>query len=278
MPETQRERARIFRELHHGTHILVLPNAGDAASARIFEDAGFPSVATSSAGVAFTLGYPDGQVMPQDEMLFMTRRIAQTVNIPVTADIEAGYGGDTVDGVVETVRGVIEAGAVGINLEDAAETTGELSEIDLQVERIKAIRALGESTGVSIVINARTDIFHLPGLDTETQIAVAVERAKAYFEAGADCFFVPFVIDAAIIERLVKSVGGPLNVLAMAGSPGVAELESLGVARVSIGGGPTRAALGVVRRIAEELRDKGTYTQMLDGAISYPEINGLLAK
>ena len=272
---TQKEKAEALRSLHAVPRILVLPNAWDAASARIFEDAGFPAVGTTSAGVAFALGYPDGQHVPREEALFMIGRIAATVGVPVTADIEAGYGADSVEQVLETVRGVLAAGAVGLNLEDGAGGDA-LTDSRLQADKISAIRSLGESAGIPLVINARTDAFRLAALTTKERMEEAVRRLNAYHAAGADCLFAPFLKDATTIAVLVSAVDGPLNVLATAGAPPVAELERLGVRRVSVGGGPSRAALGLVRRIARELRDAGTYELMTTDAVPYDEMNRLL--
>jgi 2-methylisocitrate lyase-like PEP mutase family enzyme len=277
LPPTQREKAVNFRALHSGKPILVLPNAWDAVSARLFEDAGFAAVGTTSAGLANVLGYPDGQRAPRDEVLFIVRRIAATVSVPVTADIEAGYGVRSVEEVVRTVQGVLDAGAVGINLEDSEFGVDELLDIGLQREKIQAVRALGDSAGVPIVINARTDAFHLSRRDPGEQFALAVKRANAYRSAGADCLFIPFVTDFALIAGLAKVVEGPLNILAMPGAPPVADLARLGVARVSVGSGPHRATLALARRIARELRDQGTYEAYMRETIPYPEVNALLA-
>lgn len=276
---SQQEKAETLQAQHTGEHILVLPNAWDVASARIFEEIGFGAVATTSAGVANSLGYPDGQYAPRDEVLFVVRRIAQSVQVPVTADIEAGYGANSVDEVLTTVRGVLEAGAVGINLEDSdGDVNGTLVEVGLQVKKIKAIRELAASKGIPLVINARTDAFHLAHLDRAGQFALAVERANAYRETGADCLFTPFVSDASTIAALVKAVDGPLNILAMPGTLPVAALEQMGVKRVSVGAGPFRATLALVQRIARELHEQGTYCAFLDEAMPYAEANNLFAR
>lgn len=275
MPASPQEKAQQLRALHTGTHILVLPNAWDAASARLYEEAGFPAVATTSAGVANTLGYTDGEQALREEALFVVRRIARTVQVPVTADMEAGYGAHSVEEVVKTGRGVLEAGAVGLNLEDIAFGDSALVDLDLQVDKIQALRALGDETGIPLVINARTDAFHLEHLSAKERFRLAVERANAYRTAGADCLFAPFVTQADIIADLVKAIDGPLNILAMPGTPPVAELERMGVRRVSLGSGPHRATLGLVRRIAQELRDQGTYRSFTEVAIPYAEINAL---
>lgn len=252
----------LLRQLHQGPRLLVLPNAWDAASARIFERTGFAALGTSSAAVAFALGYPDGERISRDEMITVVARIARAVKIPVTADVEAGY-----DDAVETARQVWAAGAVGMNLED----TAGAGLIDIG-PRVRAIRAAVPG----MVINARTDIFLNAIGDEATRFERTVERLNAYREAGADCLFAPGVRDRDTIARLVRAVRGPLNILAVAGSPPISELETMGVARVSVGSGPMRATLGLVDRIARELHEHGTYGAMTDGAIPYAEVNKLI--
>ncbi|BDI33898.1 2-methylisocitrate lyase [Capsulimonas corticalis] len=275
---SQEEKAILLRQLHQGPKILVLPNAWDAASARIFEEAGFGAIASTSAGIAFALGYPDGQVIPRDEMLFMLRRIVATVRVPVTADIEAGYGADSVDEVLTTVRGVLAAGAVGINLEDLAEGGAALADADLQSEKIRTIRALADTHGIPLVINARTDIFSLASISAEEKLDRAIRRGNRYLDSGADCVFVPFVKDEPTISALAQGIRGPLNILALPGSPSVSELEALGVRRVSVGGGPARAAMSFTRSVAAELHDLGTYTRFTEQVMTYAEANQLFTK
>ena len=263
------EKAAHFAALHHSPEFLVLPNAWDVASARVFESAGFPAIATTSAGIAFSLGYADREQIPRAEMLSAVARIARAVSVPVTADVEAGYG-DPVD----TAKEVCAAGAIGMNIEDAASESPEsLSALATQTAIIREIRSLN----LPLVINARTDIFLANIGDPATQFARAVERLNAYREAGAHCLFAPGVVDAATISDLVREVNGPLNILATAGAPDLRELQRLGVARVSLGSGPLRAALGLTRRIAEEIRDHGTYRTMIEAQIPYPEMNRLFA-
>jgi 2-methylisocitrate lyase-like PEP mutase family enzyme len=259
---SQIAKAETFRKLHHSP-VLIIGNAWDAVSARIFQRAGFAAVGSSSAAVAFMLGYPDGQRISRAEMLEGVARIARAVDVPVTADVEAGY-----DDPVATARGIWDSGAVGMNLEDTA--GGDL--IDT-VPHIRAIR----QTVPGMVINARTDIFLNQIGEASTRFDRAVERLNAYLEAGADCAFAPGVRDADTIARLVKAVRGPLNILAAAGTPSIAELKSMGVARVSVGSGPMRATLGLLDRIARELHDSGTYTAMIEGAIPYADVNRLLS-
>jgi 2-methylisocitrate lyase-like PEP mutase family enzyme len=253
-----------FRELHKGPGILVLPNAWDAASARIFEKAGFPAIATTSAGVAASLGFADGEHIPVATMLEAVGRIVSTVSVPVTADMESGYG-DTADKVAATAKAVIAAGAIGMNIEDGA---GDMA---LQIEKIQAIRRAADSAGIPLVINARTDVYLRQKGDPGGRFDDTVRRAGAYGKAGADCVFVPGVTDAATIGRLTAAIDGPVNILAVSGAPPVAELERLGVRRVSVGSGPMRATLALTTRIARELLDAGTYTSFTD-AVAYADV------
>jgi 2-methylisocitrate lyase-like PEP mutase family enzyme len=264
--------AEKFRAMHHGRRILLLPNAWDVASARVFEEAGFGALATTSAGVAFTLGFPDGQRISRDEMLGVVRRIATAVRVPVTADVEAGYGNRPED-TARTATDVSEAGAVGMNLEDA---TGDprkpLFDLTLQVERVKAVR---ETARELVVLNARTDVYLLQLETPATRYDAALKRLAVYRDAGADCVFVPGLQDVATIARLVKDLGCPVNILVGPGAPAVAELEKIGVARVTVGSGAMRATMGLARRIAEELKGAGTYST-LEGAISYADLNRMM--
>jgi 2-methylisocitrate lyase-like PEP mutase family enzyme len=273
--ELQKSKANAFRQMHRGPKILVLPNAWDVVSARIFEEAGFPAIATTSAGVAFTLGYPDGQKISREEMLARVTRIARAVKVPVTADVEAGYGNRPED-AASTALAVIEAGAVGMNLEDGTgDAARPLADLPLQLERIHAVREAAMKTKVLIVLNARTDVY-LDQVGPEgTRYDEMLRRAVAFRDAGADCVFVPGVRDAETIGRLVKDVKCPVNILVGPGSPSVAELEALGVARLSVGSAIMRATLGVARRAAEELKASGTYTS-LEGGIPHGEVNKLL--
>ncbi|HZU36101.1 MAG TPA: isocitrate lyase/phosphoenolpyruvate mutase family protein [Gemmataceae bacterium] len=275
--ETQRCLAEAFRKLHDRSRLLVLPNAWDVVSARIFEQAGFPAVATSSAAVAWSLGYPDGEYIHREEMAEVVRRIAHALAVPVTADMEAGYGPKPEDAAA-TLRAVVEAGAVGLNLEDSIPGgPPALFELSLSVERVRAVREAADAAGVPVVVNARTDVYLL-GIGAESErFEHAVRRVNAYRQAGADSLFVPGVRDAQTIGQLVRAIDGPLNVLAGPGIPTAAELQRLGVARISTGGGPMRATLTLVRRIAEEMRDAGVFTSFTRDTISYDEVNALLA-
>lgn len=271
MSSALQEKAQSLLALHHSGRILVLPNAWDAGSAKIFAAAGFPAIATTSAGVAFTYGKPDGQRIDAAEMLAVVRRIAAAVKVPVTADVEAGYGD-----VAGTVRGVLDAGAVGMNLEDMeSDGATDLIPLPQQVERVKAVRAASEACGVHIVLNARTDVF-LAGIgEAATRLPHAIERLKAYAEAGADCLFIPGVKDEHTIRELVQALPKPINILAVAGTPAVGRLQELGVARVSTGSGPSRAALSVAQAIADQLLSTGEYSVFSECSLNYAAANKL---
>src|SRR6202161_1809957 len=249
----QQAKAAAFRGLHSGKEILLLPNVWDVASARLIEEAGFKAVATSSAGIASSLGYPDGQIIPREEMLPVIARIAKAVGIPVSADVEAGYG-KTPEDAGRTARAVLDAGAIGMNLEDAnADSTAALVELPLQLEKIHAVREMANRLRLPLPLNARTDVYLLQIGDPAKRYDEAVTRLSAFRDAGADCVFVPGLRDAAAIGRLVTDLRCPINILAGPGSPTVPELFKLGVARVSLGSGPMRATLGNLRSIAEEV-------------------------
>jgi len=275
--EIQVSKAIQFRQLHRGPGVLILPNAWDVASARVFEDAGFPAIATTSGGIAFSLGYPDGQRIRWEEMIARIARITRSVQVPVTADVESGYG-STPEDAAKTTRELIQAGVVGLNLEDASDRRDQpLIDLQLAIEKIRACREAAMQMGAQIVVNARTEIYLLEGGSPDADYAEAVRRLTAFRDAGADCVFAPGLKDAETIGRLVNTVSCPLNILAGPGAPSIPELAKLGVARVSVGSGPMRATLGLLRRLAEELKTSGTYGQM-EGAIPYADVNQLLGR
>jgi 2-methylisocitrate lyase-like PEP mutase family enzyme len=277
--QTQRDKAEAFRQMHHRSRILVLPNAWDAASARIFEEAGFRAVATTSAGVSYTAGYPDGEAIPRDDMVTIVRWIAWSVNVPVTADIESGFASNPQE-VANTVHMVIEAGAVGINLEDSVHGGAErqLYDLPVAVERIRAARAAAEDAGVPIVINGRTDVYLLGIGEKESRFEHAVRRLNAYREAGADCLYPIGYLDSQTIAALVKAVRGPINVIGVPGTPSVAELQSLGVARVSTASGPARIAMTATRNLAAELARKGSFDVFGGDMMTHQAANALMTR
>ena len=268
-------KAEAFQRMHLGPEILVIANAWDAASARVFEAAGVRAVGTGSAGIAFSHGYPDNEFIPRDVILAATREIVRSVGVPVTADILTGLG-DSIEAVVATVEEVIAIGAVGINIEDSSEVGGpHLVDVEQQTETIRAVCDAVRASGAPIVVNARTDSFWLKLGDEKERLRISIARANRYREAGAGCLFVPSAADRATIKTLVQEIAGPVNILTVPGCPPVAELQDLGVRRVSEGSGPMRATMMLARRIAEELLQKGTYTRFHTDAIPYPEANRL---
>jgi len=271
---SQKDKAQDFRGLHHRKRILILPNAWDVPSARVFENEGFPAVATSSAGLVVSLGYPDGEVVGRDEFVAAVERIARVLSVPLSVDIVAGFGKTTRE-VVATVKAILKAGGIGINIEDFVHATKKLYPVERQVENVKAIRKLGDAVGIPLVINARTDALRYGVGDEEVKFEEAVRRATAYRDAGADCVYPMGMIDSDSIRRFVKEVDFPINVMVRKGLPSVNELERLGVARVSFGPSASYAAMGLLKRASKEVLEKGTYQNLIDGAISFDELNSL---
>src|SRR5262249_2969358 len=240
----QAQKAEALRKLHHGPRILILANAWDVASARVVEDLGATAVATTSAGIAASLGYADGENIARDEMLDVVARIASAVRIPVTADFEAGYS-HTLEGLSDSIKALVASGAVGLNFEDLLKSEADLVDLGLQIKKIQTIREVSKAAmGVPLVVNARTDVYLAPLGSEATRFEPTVERLRAYRQAGADCLFAPGLVDGPSIAKLVRAVDAPLNILLTTGCPSVNEMEQLGVARVSAGSGLMRSALG----------------------------------
>jgi 2-methylisocitrate lyase-like PEP mutase family enzyme len=270
----QRAKAEALRDLHIPGDPLLLLNAWDAASAVVIARGGARAVATSSAAAANALGYADGQHLTRDQMLGAVAAIAGAVDLPVTADMEAGYG-DEPEAAAATARGVVEAGAVGLNMEDLRDGGDDLLPIDRFSAKVAAVRAVGEETGIPLVLNARTDVF-LGGIgDPDSRLDHAVERGNAYLDAGADCIFVPGVIDTAVITAVVQGIHGPISILAVPGSPPLSDLKALGVARISTGSGPYRAALALARRMAQEAYGQGSLEEMIAAQVAFADAQAL---
>jgi 2-methylisocitrate lyase-like PEP mutase family enzyme len=240
--------ANQLRGLHVPGSPLLLVNAWDPPSARRLAHDGYPAIATTSAGVAEALGYEDGNVTPADEMLAAVARIAAVVDVPVTADLEAGYGLEP--GAL--VEGLLRAGAVGLNFEDTDHARGGMVDAESQVDRLVAIKHAGRQAGVDVVLNARVDVFLHDG-----EVDEAVRRGRLYAEAGADCVYPIGVKGRDAIGRLAQEVGAPLNVLVMPGGLKLEELAELGVARASFGSGRMRTAREAAAAAAGEYRATG---------------------
>lgn len=260
--------------LHVPGKPLVLPNAWDAGSAKLIVAEGYPAIATTSAGVAFSYGYPDGEAIPRADMIEAVGRIAAAVAVPVTADVEAGYG-PSPEHVAATVRDLLAVGVVGGNFEDGGGgPKPRMIDIDVACARIAAARAAADAAGVRFVVNARTDALLLA--DKASAVDEAIVRLNAYRKAGADSLFAPFTADPVVIGKIAKAVSGPLNII-LQPTITVVQMAELGVARISLGGHVSRAALAIVRRAARELRESGTCAFAKDG-IPHGELNQLMAR
>ncbi|WP_261129718.1 isocitrate lyase/phosphoenolpyruvate mutase family protein [Bacillus sp. Marseille-Q3570] len=261
-----------FRHLHEDSSTFVLPNAWDVISAKMFEEGGFKAIGTTSAGIAASLGYPDGQQLPIDKMIEVVERIVDAVDVPVSADIEAGYG-ETAEEVVRTVQKILEAGAVGINIEDG---TGDLqhpiNDLSSQTEMISAIKEYCRENDEELFINARTDLYWLKIGDPSTRLQRAMERVKAYEVAGADCIFVPGLYDKETIQKLRAEVSCPINLLIHPCLPSLKELSEIGIERVSTGSSPFRATVTLLKKMSEEIHNNQTFHEMTSGVLTYGEV------
>lgn len=249
-----------FYQLHQGTQAFLMPNAWDSGSACILAASGFRCLATTSAGIAFSLGQPDyeGRVS-RSQMMERIHQIAAAVTLPVSADLEAGFGAAPED-VAETIRLAIQAGVVGGNIEDlSGDSQTPLFGLELAADRICAAREAANRSGITFTLTARTDCYLA---NVPSPFAEAVRRANRFREMGANCLFIPGVKDALTIAALVREIDGPINVvMGLTGSAfTVSQLNNLGVRRISIGGSLARSALGLVRRAAQEMREHGSFT------------------
>ena len=265
------ERAKTFAALHAGPKLLVLPNAWDAGSARIIQSAGAAAIATSSAAVAWAHGYPDGQFMPFETLLATLREITRVVRVPVSADIEAAYAEDAATAAA-TVARIVEAGAVGINIEDGNDPP------DLLARKIENLKAAASKAGVALWVNARIDTYLRRLVPAERAYDETVTRARLYREAGANSIFAPAVTEAATIDKLVKAVVLPLNLLAWPGLPDGATLEKLGVRRLSAGSGIGKLVLNRTAALAKAFLAEGRSEPFNEGPLGNPDLNGMMQK
>jgi len=271
----QKEKAELFLKFHHDKEILVLLNSWDIGSSKLIEACGYKAIATTSMGIAASLGYPDCQVIKLEEMIDAITGIVNGVQVPVTVDIEAGYG-NNLNEIIDSVKKIIATGIVGINIEDSINLNPVLIDEMEFCERISAIRSLSESLGFHLVINARTDSFYTSSGSQREKLSESIKRGNKYREAGADCIFVQPVWEKETIATLVKEINAPVNILANpaigAGlPPSVRELQDLGVARLSLGSSLMKAALALIKKVADELAEKGTYNILSDTLAPLPE-------
>ena len=267
-----------FQKMHKEKDILVLPNSWDAGSAVIFEKEGFEAIGTTSAGIAYALGYPDGECICFEDIVDTTEKILNRICVALSVDVERGFG-NTIQEVVCNIEHIIKKGAVGINIEDGILANKELSNMQEQCNLIAEISKIKDRLGINFVINARTDSLWLSTKKTKSeQIEESIIRANSYLKAGADCIFVPGLLEIEEIKMLVRGIDGPINIITTPSSPNIQELEKLGVARVSTGSGPVRASYALVKNISNELKTEGTYNNIYKTTIAYDKINYLFSK
>jgi len=264
----QKEKAELFLKFHQDKEILVLLNSWDIGSSKLIEACGYKAIATTSMGLAASLGYPDCEIIQLSEVITAITGIVKGVKAPVTVDIEAGYG-NNLDEIIESAKKIIATGVAGINIEDSIELNPKLIDEMEFCERISAIRELSDSLGFHLVINARTDSFYVSSGSPQEKLSESIKRGNKYREAGADCIFVQPVWEKEMIATLVKEINAPINILANptigTGMPlSVSELQDLGVARLSLGSGLMKATLALIKKVADELSAKGTYNILLD--------------
>ena len=271
----QKEKADRFLKYHHDKEILVLLNSWDTGSSKLIEACGYKAVATTSMGIAASFGYPDCQVIQLSELIAAITGIVNAVQVPVTVDIEAGYGNNK-DEIIDSVKKIIATGIVGINIEDSIDLSPVLIDEMEFCARISAIRSLSESLGFHLVINARTDSFYTSSGSPQEKLSESIRRGNKYREAGADCIFVQPVWERETIATLVKEINAPINILANPGigggmPPSVRELQDLGVARLSLGSALMKATLSLTKKVADELSEKGTYNILSDAMTPLPD-------
>ncbi|MDA1582266.1 isocitrate lyase/phosphoenolpyruvate mutase family protein [Bacillus cereus group sp. TH230-1LC] len=267
-------KSKIFNDYHHDSSILILPNAWDVMSAKIYEDLNYRAIGTTSAGIAASLGYSDGEQLPFESMLDVIKKITKSVNIPVSADIESGYG-ETLEEVLENVRKIIASGVVGVNLEDSKKNhIYSLYDTAYQQTKIERIKNVSISEGVSLFINARTDAY----IFSNNGVEETIKRAQAYKDAGADGIFIPGLTQKEHIHMFTKKINLPLNVLIHDSTPSIPDLECLNVSRISFGSGAYRATISTLRKLASEVIMKGQYETMTNDVISYENMVGFLHK
>jgi 2-methylisocitrate lyase-like PEP mutase family enzyme len=268
MPLSNSQATTQFRSLH-ANGVLILANAWDAGSARVIENAGAKALATTSAGLAWSCGYPDGNALPADVLVGAIASIARVIQVPLTADIEGGYSSDP-DKVSDLVLRVINAGAAGINIEDGS------GSVDLLCAKIESIRARVQNAGVDVFVNVRTDVYLRGLVEKENRLSEILRRAAAYQTAGADGIFVPALAEPDEIRQLCTHVSLPINLMAVPGLPLLAELKSLGVKRLSAGSAIAQAVFGQTQHLAKEFLESGNAAALFTaGSADFRTLNAI---
>lgn len=267
--EAFQRKAKAFHDLHFGESILILPNIWDPLGAAMLEELGYPALATASASIAYTHGMPDGENIRFSELISLLTKIALSVNIPVTADIESGYANNREE-LQENIRLLLKSGVVGINMEDYDLINRKLFPIDVHCKRLKIVRETAEAMGLPLFINARTDVYIKgTGLNgSKEKWDETVKRGKAYLEAGADGFYPITMTDKDEIATIVAEIPGPVNILAIPGIPDIKTLKEIGVARLSLGPGFLKTALRAMKQAAVQLKNGEGLSAITDNEIS----------
>jgi 2-methylisocitrate lyase-like PEP mutase family enzyme len=275
---TQKEKARLFNELHYTGKMLVLPNIWDPLGAILLESLTYPAIATASASIAFTNGYNDGEKIPFNDLLTLLKKIVTSVNVPVTADIESGYADNNAQ-LQENIKLLIDAGIVGINIEDTDKKTNNLYPIEIQCNRIRLVRKVSDAIGVQIFINARTDVFlHGDFATPASKFDEILKRGLAYKETGADCFFPIALRELEDIQRLLTQLDMPINILIIPGIPDLKTLSKMGVARVSLGPSFLKIAIKAMKKLALELKDYEGLSPIIGNEITTDYLKSLVSK
>lgn len=275
---SQAAKAKQLLSLHNNGNLLILPNVWNPIGARMLEAKGFSAVATASAAIAESMGYSDGEQIKLDTMLEMVARIVRSVDVPVTADFEAGYS-DSIEGLQENISRLLDTGAVGINFEDSFDDSSHLRPVTEQVERIEAVREAADQKGIHLVINARADSFFAKGFSSEEErIEDVVTRLNAYAQAGADCVYPVGRGDKETLQILRKRISAPINVLATAKTASLKELQTLGINRVSFGPYLFRSLLAKMSAMQDEILNMGSYDIVMDGIWTGGDVKKYLIK
>lgn len=273
--ENQRIKARLFSEMHNKQKMFIIPNSWDVGSAFVYEKQGFPAIATSSAGIAYSLGYPDGEDISFSDLVWIVEKTSTRLDVPVSVDFERGYA-DTNEGVKENARTLLYAGAVGFNIEDGL-PDGTLCPLDQQLDKIKTLASLKKELNLDFVINARTCAYWLNVADDETMLRIACERGNMFADVGADCIFIPGAIDEVTIAKLVKNINAPINIILNGKFNDFTMLDKLGVRRLSVGSAPARYIYNQTIAMADKLYHSDT-SDLLANGFTYAKANAFFKK
>lgn len=270
MKSKQQHLAKVFQTMHKDNNFFILPNIWNVGSAVVFENQGYKAVATSSAGVAYALGYPDGEELTIDDLVFIVSKITSRINIPLSVDFERGYS-ENLNEIEENAKRLLEAGVVGFNIEDG-KSDGSLDHINVMAAKVKTLSDLREKVSIDFVINARTCAYWLDVGDEATKLGIAIERGNAYREAGADCIFIPGLMNEDTVKALVDGINAPINIILNPMYNDIYNLEKLGVRRLSLGSGPVRTTYEYLIEMAEEIK-VNDFSKILSSNFSYGKAN-----